>query len=81
MIARVIEIIGASLRRGADSLPPIEADSSFSADLGCDGIDLMTVCMALEDELGIDLPEAAEHCETVGELARMVEGLVGSEAA
>jgi acyl carrier protein len=77
VIERVIEIVGAVLRRAGHNPVSIEPESNFVEDLKCDGLDMLGIELLIEDEFDLVLPEAVEHCETVGDLARMVEDFAG----
>lgn len=56
---------------GLDEAP---ADSiSLAEALGCDELDLIEVCMALEEEFGIDIDDGKlERCQTIGDLFKLV---------
>lgn len=52
----------------------VAEDKSFD-ELGADSLDSIDVMMAVEEEFGIEIgDEEAERVNTVGELARLVEG-------
>jgi acyl carrier protein len=62
-------------------VPEITADSSFARDLRCDAVDMVCIELAVSDACELELPACQfESCETVGDLAVLVEQL-GSSAA
>ena len=74
-LTRTLAVVSGYLaeHRPAWRLPEVTADSAFRADLACDPIDLVCICLALEDEFAVQLPpDEPEHCETVADLARWV---------
>lgn len=51
-------------------------EASFKTDLGADSLDAVELVLALEEELGIEIPdEVAEHFNTVGDLTKYFEGI------
>ena len=51
----------------------ISEDSSFIDDLGADSLDLVELIMALEEEFGIEIPDAdAEKVVTVGDVVNYI---------
>ena len=58
------EVVSDKLSISIDYISP---NASFLDDLGADSLDLVELIMALEDELGLDIPdEEAERLVTVG---------------
>ena len=52
----------------------ITEDSSFIDDLGADSLDLVELIMALEEEFGIEIPDAdAEKVVTVGDVVNYIK--------
>lgn len=52
----------------------ISEDSSFIDDLGADSLDLVELIMALEEEFGIEIPDAdAEKVVTVGDVVNYIK--------
>jgi len=46
----------------------VTPEASFVDDLGADSLDTVELCMALEEEFGIEIPdEDAEKIQTVGD--------------
>lgn len=73
--ARVIAVIEDHLakHRPVAALPSVQADSTFRADLGCDPIDMVCICLTVEDAFGIKLPaDEPEHCESVFDMVVLV---------
>lgn len=63
----------------AKAVPDVSMDSAFQTDLHCDAIDMVCICLDVEDALGIVLPpDEAEQSETVGDLAKVAAGVIGS---
>ena len=51
----------------------ITEDASFIDDLGADSLDLVELIMALEEEFGIEIPDAdAEKVVTVGDVVNYI---------
>ena len=46
--------------------------TTFERDLQCSTIDMVCICIEIEDAFGITLPMEVEHCDTIGALANMV---------
>ena len=64
------------------ALPEVTDSSEFREDLGCDPLDVVSICLAVEDEFGLLLPpDEPEHCGTVGDPAALVEAVRGRLAA
>ena len=62
---RVSEIIIEQLGVSRDD---IEAESSFTEDLGADSLDLVEMVMAMEEEFGVEIPEEdSEKLQTFGD--------------
>jgi acyl carrier protein len=62
---RVSEIIVEQLGVSRDD---IEAESSFTEDLGADSLDLVEMVMAMEEEFGVEIPEEdSEKLQTFGD--------------
>lgn len=52
----------------------ISEESSFIDDLGADSLDLVELIMALEEEFGIEIPDAdAEKVVTVGDVVNYIK--------
>ena len=52
----------------------ITSDSSFMEDLGADSLDIVEVVLAIEEELGLEIPDSTvEELETVKSLVEFVE--------
>ena len=52
----------------------ITEESSFIDDLGADSLDLVELIMALEEEFGIEIPDAdAEKVVTVGDVVNYIK--------
>lgn len=59
--------------RPTATLPAVRAESTFRTDLGCDPIDMVCICLAIEDAFGIKLPaDEPEHCESVFDMVTLV---------
>lgn len=72
MIERLIDVIRAELSSPPRTAPEVEAMSRFGRDLHCDAIDMVSICLVVEDEFHIALPIEVENCETVQDMADMV---------
>lgn len=63
--ARLKKIIGEQLGVDEDQIVP---SASFTDDLGADSLDLVELIMSLEEEFGVEIPDAdAETITTVGD--------------
>jgi acyl carrier protein len=59
----------------------ITAESRFEEDLDADSLDLVEVVLALEEALGIDIPEEEmEGVKTVGQAVDLAAGKLGVSA-
>lgn len=62
-LGRLIEIVAEQLQIDAEQVVP---EASFMDDLGADSLDTVELIMALEEELGIEIPDdEAESIRTV----------------
>jgi acyl carrier protein len=60
----------------------VTTEASFVDDLGADSLDVVELVMALEEELGVEIPdEDAEKIVTVGEAVKYIESHAGEHAA
>jgi acyl carrier protein len=72
---RVRRVVADQLGVGADELAP---DVSLVDDLAADSLDLVELALALENELGIMVPDSAiEHLRTYGDLVDSLRVLSG----
>ncbi|MFM8420847.1 MAG: acyl carrier protein [Verrucomicrobiota bacterium] len=70
---RIKGIIAERLELKADQIVP---DASLQEDLGADSLDAVELIMALEEEFGIDIPDAhAEELKTVGDVFSYIQDL------
>jgi acyl carrier protein len=61
------------------ALAPLEPQSRFTEDLSMDDLEPVEVVMALEEELGIDIPaEDSEHIPTISELVHYLHHRVNA---
>lgn len=71
MLNNVIEIISQQLSIDASS---ISAQSSIVGDLGADSLDIVELIMALEDEIGTEIPDdEVVNFKTVGDVVKFLE--------
>jgi acyl carrier protein len=69
IVDRIIEILWREMGVKAAE------DSSF-IDLGLDSLDMIVILLSVEDGFGVLISrDAAVSCDTVGDLARAVEGM------
>jgi len=69
---RVREIIAEQLGIGADE---VVSDAQFSSDLGADGLDLIELVMAIEEEFDVEISD--EEAEGLTTLKGVVDFLGG----
>lgn len=75
MLDKLKEIVAESL--GVDVAEIVES-ASFKADLGADSLDLFEIVMALEEELGVEIPtEELQKIVTVGDAIKCFQGIQG----
>lgn len=66
--AIVVEQLGVSAEE-------VKLESKFVDDLNADSLDVVELVMALEEKLGIEIPdEVAEKMATVGDVVNYIEG-------
>ena len=71
MFEKIREMIAENLNIDINT---ITEEASFKEDLGVDSLDLFELVMALEEELGVEIPtEDLETLTTVGAVAKYVE--------
>jgi acyl carrier protein len=59
----------------------VTAEARFEEDLDADSLDLVEVVLALEEELGVNIPEEEmESVKTVGQAVDLVAGKLGASA-
>ncbi len=72
ILERVKEVIGEQL--GVEDLDIITLETTFIDDLGADSLDIVELIMALEEEFGMEIPEAeAEKISSVGDVVEYIE--------
>lgn len=65
---QIKEIVAKALGVDADTLT---AETSFKEDLGADSLDLFELVMALEEEMGVEIPsEELENINTIGDVEK-----------
>src|SRR4030095_4765846 len=68
---RIAEIIVEQLGVSREEISP---DASFIEDLGADSLDIVELVMAMEEEVGVEVPdEDAEKLQTVGDVIKYIE--------
>ena len=71
MFEKIREMIAENLNIDINT---ITEEASFKEDLGVDSLDLFELVMALEEEIGVEIPtEDLETLTTVGAVAKYVE--------
>ncbi len=57
-------------------LPEISGETAFTRDLRCDAVDMVCIEIAVSDACEIEFPACRfENCETISDLAALVEQL------
>lgn len=75
---RITGFIAEQLGRPEEEITP---EKNFQTDLGADSLDTVEICMGLEDEFGIEIPdERWEPVQTVGDAIALVAELTGAKA-
>ncbi|MBQ5316703.1 MAG: acyl carrier protein [Oscillospiraceae bacterium] len=68
---KVKELVVDVLSADEDS---IESSTDIQADLGADSLDVVDLIQAIEDEFGIDIPDAdAQNIKTIGDIVTYIE--------
>lgn len=66
---------------GGLKLADIEPDMKLEEDLGADSLDNVELIMALEEEFAVTITDdAAEACQTVGDIQQLIVTLQGGVA-
>jgi acyl carrier protein len=78
-MASSFDLIAQKLAEQLDiDVDTISVDSDIFDDLGADSLDAVELIMALEDEFGLTIdPDDAEQLLTVGEVAELIDRLLG----
>ncbi|CAG9465734.1 unnamed protein product [Pedinophyceae sp. YPF-701] len=74
---RIIEVV-----KNFDKVDPakVEASSHFARDLGLDSLDTTEVVMAIEEEFGIEIPDAeADKIQTVSDAIEFISTTPGAK--
>ena len=67
---------------GVDPSSVADDATSLQGDLGADSLDCVEVCMAMEDEFSVEIPDVeVREVETVGDVIRLVREALGGEGA
>jgi len=75
---KVRKVLAEQLARDESEITP---QARFEEDLDADSLDLVEVVLALEEELGIDIPEEEmEGVKTVGQAVDLAAGKLGANA-
>jgi acyl carrier protein len=75
---RVRKVLAEQLARDESE---VTAEARFEEDLDADSLDLVEVVLALEEELGVNIPEEEmESVKTVGQAVDLVAGKLGASA-
>ena len=76
VVARVEKII--SVQVGSDTV--LSPETHLQDDLGMDSLELVELGIALGNEFGIELPDAAvRRCATLGALVQLIERIASEE--
>jgi acyl carrier protein len=71
LLERVYAIVGEQLGVEKETLVP---EANLLDDLGADSLDVVELVMAIEEEFGIEVPDAdAENIRTLGDITRYIE--------
>jgi acyl carrier protein len=78
-MASSFDLIAQKLAEQLDiDVDTISVDSDIFDDLGADSLDAVELIMALEDEFGLTIdPDDTEQLLTVGEVADLIDRLIG----
>lgn len=81
-LAHTITVIRAELERSRAPrvYPDLHETTTFERDLQCSTIDMVCICIEIEDAFGITLPIEVEHCDTIGALADLVAAQLKEKA-
>jgi acyl carrier protein len=75
---RVYALVGEQLGVEKESLVP---EANLLDDLGADSLDVVELVMAIEEEFGIEVPDAdAENIRTLGDITSYIEARVENAA-
>lgn len=78
-LERICQIVGAQIDIEPDEIQP---DKPIMRELGADSLDVMQIVMAVEEEFGIDVPDAElESLISVNDVVRAVDGKLALTAA
>ena len=75
---RIFAIVGEQLGVEKETLVP---EANLLDDLGADSLDVVELVMAIEEEFGIEVPDAdAENIRTLGDITSYIEARVETAA-
>jgi acyl carrier protein len=78
LLERVYAIVGEQLGVEKETLVP---EANLLDDLGADSLDVVELVMAIEEEFGIEVPDAdAENIRTIGDITSYIEARVETAA-
>lgn len=78
ILVKVRKVLAEQLARDESEVTP---EARFEEDLDADSLDLVEVVLALEEELGVNIPEEEmESVKTVGQAVDLVAGKLGANA-
>jgi acyl carrier protein len=74
IFATVKEVLVEELQIDGATVTP---DTNMQRELGLDSLDIATVALALEERLGVDLPDDALHrLETIGQAVALISSQI-----
>ncbi len=76
--AKIVEIIADRMEKPAED---IQVEMSFVNDLGADSLETVEIIMRIEDEFGLEIPEAdSENIETIADAVKYVEAKMSEDS-
>ena len=74
ILSRIQKVLAEMERAKMDETKPLSADCHIYNEIGLDSLDFVEMCVALEDEFGIEIEDdKAENIVTIGDAIKVIQ--------